>query len=174
MFDLNDKELIMQIISNKSSTDIVIPLYVKIYNAPYAITELDEINECSHSVFKVGFGSMDNIYTLPEAKFPMNRLQEFYNPNVISKFNEETQVNNMYVTFESDGTSDDDTSKLAQEINKYCQLLFDYISKIVSEKKAVKRQLIVDDEDEDDDEEITGFTQFNLKDSRNPSTGEWF
>ena len=144
MFFTEDHELIRRIIDNKDFNKILIPLYVKIFNRTYGITELDDITDFSKFSFKVGFGSKNNM-TFPKSNnFPLGQLQCFYNPTLINYFDEETQLHTTYVVFESDVINEDERRdielRLIYEVNEYVSLLSNYIESHVAKLKRERIQ----------------------------------
>ena len=138
MFDITDKEMIMNIINQKKPDMIVIPLYVKVFNRIYGITELDNIMDFSKFSFKIGFGAMNQSYKSTKSNFPMNQLQCFYDPRLYHYFDEENQFKTDYVVFESDKidvTTNGISKEIIEEINRYFDMLSDYIDTRVTKMK---------------------------------------
>ena len=100
MFNVEDKEMIMNIINNRKENELVIPLYVRVGNIRYSLFEVDEIPDCSPSIFKIGFGSSNSVFT--RIKFPNDRLMYFSEAKLFNHFDEDKQILIQYITFELD------------------------------------------------------------------------
>lgn len=140
MFELTNEDNIIDLINAKRKDNIVIPLYVSVYNAPYSLLELDEIQNCTPSAFKVGYGASSKQFY--DMKFPVSRLMEFQNVTTFSRFDEDQQLDVKYFVFESTGI-DDDGSQLANEINSYFSMLMEHVMKHVEEvrRERIKREM---------------------------------
>ena len=97
MFNVEDKEMIMNIINNRKVNELVIPLYVRVGNIRYSLFEVDEIPDCSPSIFKIGFGSSNSVFT--RIKFPNDRLMYFSEAKLFNHFDEDKQILIQYITF---------------------------------------------------------------------------
>jgi len=143
MFNIEDKELIKKIIDELDGTDgIIIPVYLCVGKEYYSILEVEEIINCTPSVFKVGFGARDSIFI--KNKFPKNKLITFRNSRVFSVFNEEKQYQTDYFTFESDNVPDDG-SYLNREINNWYDLLLPWVMKSWNARRIQHLKNIMDE-----------------------------
>lgn len=143
MFDINNKEWIMNIVLRKGNK-IVIPLYVNIDNTQYNILELteDRIHNVTRNGFKVGFGCIDSMLAKTTIFFDRDLLQYFSNVNTFNYFDEYTNLTSFYYVFECDS----DTAKMLidefgnrqilDEIILYDERLFEYVSKLVSDYRS--------------------------------------
>lgn len=132
MFNVEDKEMIMSIINNRKSDELVIPLYVKVGNQRYSLLEIEDIPDCSPSIFKVGFGSSNSVFN--RLKFPNNQLMYFSESRLFNHYDEDKQIMIQYIMFESSEV-EDDRSVLNDNINKYYNILLDYVMSCVSKNK---------------------------------------
>lgn len=135
MFNIEDKDTIMDLINTRTSSEVVIPIYLKVGNDRFFLTEVEAIGDCSPSIFKVGFGSSDSVFI--RNKFPKNRLIEFTNYQRFNHFDDDKQCATDYFVFESSGIEGNDS--LTEEINKWYDLLLDYVMKHV---EITKKELI--------------------------------
>jgi hypothetical protein len=92
MFDVNNKDIIVKLIMTKDD-DIVIPLYVKIYNMRYSILELNDITDFDASSFKVGFGTSTSF--LLKNSFPDKNIFDFDNISTFIEFDEKLKFTNV-------------------------------------------------------------------------------
>lgn len=132
MFNVEDKEMIMSIINNRKSDELVIPLYVKVGNQRYSLLEIEDIPDCSPSIFKVGFGSSNSVFN--RLKFPNNQLMYFSESRLFNHYDEDKQIMIQYIMFESSEV-EDDRSILNDNINKYYNILLEYVMSCVSKNK---------------------------------------
>ena len=140
MFNVEDKEMIMSIIDNRKSDELVIPLYVKVGNQRYSLLEIEDIPDCSPSIFKVGFGSSNSVFN--RLKFPNNQLMYFSESRLFNHYDEDKQIMIQYIMFESSEV-EDDRSVLNDNINKYYNILLDYVMSCVfkNKKERIKKTI---------------------------------
>ena len=140
MFNVEDKEMIMNIINNRKENELVIPLYVRVGNIRYSLFEVDEIPDCSPSIFKIGFGSSNSVFT--RIKFPNDRLMYFSEAKLFNHFDEDKQILIQYITFESSDV-EDDGSILNENINRYYDILLEYVMSHVeiNKKERIKKTI---------------------------------
>ena len=140
MFNVEDKEMIMNIINNRKVNELVIPLYVRVGNIRYSLFEVDEIPDCSPSIFKIGFGSSNSVFT--RIKFPNDRLMYFSEAKLFNHFDEDKQILIQYITFESSDV-EDDGSILNENINRYYDILLEYVMSHVkiNKKERIKKTI---------------------------------
>ena len=140
MFNVEDKEMIMNIINNRKENELVIPLYVRVGNIRYSLFEVDEIPDCSPSIFKIGFGSSNSVFT--RIKFPNDKLMYFSEAKLFNHFDEDKQILIQYITFESSDV-EDDGSILNENINRYYDILLEYVMSHVeiNKKERIKKTI---------------------------------
>ena len=140
MFNIEDKDLIMKLINMRDKDEIIIPIYIRIGNNMYDLTEVDEIETCSPSIFKVGFGSSDSVFV--RNKFPKNRLINFNNAKIFNHFDEDKQCAVDYFVFESSFMELND-GILSDDINYWYNILLDYVMKHVEvvKKERIRKML---------------------------------
>ena len=140
MFNAEDKEMIMNIVNNRKENELVIPLYVRVGNIRYSLFEVDEIPDCSPSIFKIGFGSSNSVFT--RIKFPNDRLMYFSEAKLFNHFDEDKQILIQYITFESSDV-EDDGSILNENINRYYDILLEYVMSHVeiNKKERIKKTI---------------------------------
>lgn len=140
MFNIEDKETVMSLINTRNASEVVIPIYLKVGNNRFFLTEVDAISDCSPSIFKVGFGSSDSVFI--RNKFPKNRLIEFTNSQIFNHFDDDKQCATDYFVFESSGIEGIDDS-LTDEINKWYDVLLDYVMKHVeiTKKERIRKTM---------------------------------
>lgn len=140
MFNVEDKEMIMNIINNRKVNELVIPLYVRVGNIRYSLFEVDEIPDCSPSIFKIGFGSSNSVFT--RIKFPNDKLMYFSEAKLFNHFDEDKQILIQYITFESSDV-EDDGSILNENINRYYDILLEYVMSHVeiNKKERIKKTI---------------------------------
>ncbi|MBR1987742.1 MAG: hypothetical protein IKA36_01750 [Clostridia bacterium] len=124
MFDITDKDLIKRIINQRDDSEIIIPLYVKIYNETYPILEIDSITHYSPNSFKVGFGSANSMFM--KNSFPTHLTHQYYAVTSFSEFDESSSCNIGYIVFES--SFDDENNEISDQINKFVNILSEHIS----------------------------------------------
>ena len=140
MFNVEDNELIMKIIDARKDDELVIPLYIKVGNAVYSIFDVNEIQYCSRSIFKIGFGSSSSVFS--KMKFPNDKLLQFSNARLFNHFDDDKQINVQYIVFESDNVEDDNTI-LSSNINDYYDMLFEYVMECVeiNKRERIKKTM---------------------------------
>ena len=140
MFNVEDKEMIMNIINNRKENELVIPLYVRVGNIRYSLFEVDEIPDCSPSIFKIGFGSSNSVFT--RIKFPNDKLMYFSEAKLFNHFDEDKQILIQYITFESSDV-EDNGSILNENINRYYDILLEYVMSHVeiNKKERIKKTI---------------------------------
>ena len=143
MFNIEDKETIMKLIDIRNKDDLVVPVYLRVGNNTYYLSEVDEITSCSPSIFKVGFGSSDSVFI--RNKFPKNKLINFTNPRTFTNFNEEEQCATEYITFESSYLEYDRTD-LTNEISRWYFILLDYTMTHVEENKRIRIKKMMEEQ----------------------------
>ena len=140
MFNVEDKEMIMNIVNNRKENELVIPLYVRVGNIRYSLFEVDEIPDCSPSIFKIGFGSSNSVFT--RIKFPNDKLMYFSEAKLFNHFDEDKQILIQYITFESSDV-EDNGSILNENINRYYDILLEYVMSHVeiNKKERIKKTI---------------------------------
>ena len=129
MFDINDKDKIMKLINMRDEDQIIIPLYVQIYNKRYSLLELGEIKtRFTKGCFKVGFGTADALFM--KNSFPTRRFNEFNIIDIFTEYDDEKDVTVRYMVFESSDI-EDDGSKLIEQVNYYNDMLYEYTWNLV-------------------------------------------
>lgn len=139
MFNINDKDMVVSIIEKRSKGDMLIPVYLKVGNTAYSLLEADDIPDCSPSIFKVGFGTSISVFT--RNKFPKNELINFSSPTLFTRFDDDKQTAVEYILFESADMPDG--KPIYDEINKWYDILLDYVMKKVdiNKKERIKRTM---------------------------------
>ena len=132
MFDINDKETIMKLIDKRKPEELIIPLYVRVGKDIYSLLEIRSSPDCSPSIFKVGFGSSNSVFT--RLKFPTNMLMYFSDVNFFNHYDEDKQATIQYIVFESSDVEDNDTL-LNKNINMYYDMLLEYVMENVDKNK---------------------------------------
>lgn len=143
MFNIEDKETIMKLIDIRNKNELVVPVYLRVGNNTYYLSEVDEITSCSPSIFKVGFGSSDSVFI--RNKFPKNKLINFTNPRTFTNFNEEEQCATEYITFESSYLEYDRTD-LTNEISRWYFILLDYTMTHVEKNKKLRIKRMMEEQ----------------------------
>lgn len=138
MFDINDQEMVSKLINQRKKDEIVTPICLKIGNNYYSLLEIDTINDCSPSIFKICFGTSDSVFV--RKKFPKNRLFDFNDVKIFKIFDDDKQCLVEYITFDSSDI-DDDNSDLSKEINNWYNSLLEYVMNRVevNKKERIKR-----------------------------------
>lgn len=142
MFNIEDKETIMKLIDIRNKDEVILPIYVRVGNSTYYLSEVDQIESCSPSIFKVGFGSSDSVFV--RNKFPKNRLISFSNSKIFNHFDDDKQCSIEYFVFES-SELDDDNTILANEINKWYNILLEFVMKHVESNKKERIKKIMEE-----------------------------
>lgn len=139
MFNINDKDMVVSIIEKRNKGDMLIPVYLKVGNTAYSLLEVDDIPDCSPSIFKVGFGTSISVFT--RNKFPKNELINFSSPTLFTRFDDDKQTAVEYILFESADMPDG--KPIYDEINKWYDILLDYVMKKVeiNKKERIKRTM---------------------------------
>lgn len=139
MFNINDKDMIVSIIEKLNKGDMLIPVYLKVGNTAYSLLDVDDIPDCSPSIFKVGFGTSISVFT--RNKFPKNELINFSSPTLFTRFDDDKQTAVEYILFESADMPDG--KPIYDEINKWYDILLDYVMKKVdiNKKERIKRTM---------------------------------
>lgn len=142
MFNIEDKETIMNLIDIRNKDEMILPIYLRIGNNSYFLSEVDEIVSCSPSIFKVGFGSSDSVFV--RNKFPKHKLINFNNVKIFSHFDDDKQCSTEYFVFESSDLEYDKTD-LTNEINRWYHLLLDFVMKHVENNKKERIKKIMEE-----------------------------
>ena len=142
MFDIENKDRIIQLIRSKKDGAYVSPLYVRNYNDKYDLSELKNIKNFNPSSFRVGFGVMVSIFD--KYSFPENMMYAFESVIAFSQYNEEKNVNERFIVFEIGKESHDlSDNDITQQILYYQDLLFDYLTKQQAEyRKQLLEQMM--------------------------------
>ena len=140
MFNIEDKDTIMKLIDCRDKGELVTPVYVRVGNNKYYLSEMDEIQNCSPSIFKVGYGSSNSVFI--RNKFPKSKLIDFIDPSIFLNFDEEEQCTTEYFIFESTDI-DYDRTDLTNEINKWYHILLDHVMEHVEvlKKERIKKTM---------------------------------
>lgn len=140
MFNIEDKDTIMKLINCRDKGELVTPVYVRVGNNKYYLSEMDEIQNCSPSIFKVGYGSSNSVFI--RNKFPKSKLIDFIDPSIFLNFDEEEQCTTEYFIFESTDI-DYDRTDLTNEINKWYHILLDHVMEHVEilKKERIKKTM---------------------------------
>lgn len=140
MFDINNNELIKRIICQRSDDEVVIPLYVKIYNDTYPILEIDNITQYNPTAFKIGFGTAHSMFM--KNYFPPDRVREFDVVKSFDEFDNDSNCYVRYIVFESSYMNDDDNmGVISDQINNF----MDILGKYISEKTEQHRKKMLED-----------------------------
>ena len=99
MFDMNNKERIMQLVDGKPTGNMFEPLYVKLYDKRYGFDELDLIEDFNPSSFKVGFGSCIGLFLKKPLKTEMIPYLDIVGN--FKMFKEDLQCERLYYIFEA-------------------------------------------------------------------------
>lgn len=140
MFNIDDKDTIMDIINKRDRDDMVIPLYIRIGNNRYSLLEVDDIPDCSPSIFKIGFGSSNSVFNT--LRFPISKLINFDYTQIFNHYDEDKQATIQYIVFESSDINNDN-SLLEISINKYYDMLLEYVMEHVeiNKRERIKRTM---------------------------------
>lgn len=142
MFNIEDTDTIMKLINIREADELIIPIYIRIGKDAFSLIDVDEIQNCSASIFKVGFGSSNSVFI--RNKFPKNKLIDFTNPKIFGYFDDDKQCAIDYYVFESDIIENDD-SILTKEINKWNNILFEYVMDHVEKNKKERIKRIMEE-----------------------------
>ena len=123
MFDLNNHDLIITLVDgSKLSNMFVVPIYVRIYKDRYPLTEMSEsATQNPASSLRVGFGAKMSIFE--KRSFPKDAMFQFDNMTTFTNYDEDKQVDEKYIIFESGNITEDDLtntnlSDVCREINR--------------------------------------------------------
>lgn len=137
MFDVNDREYIVDMIRKKKPDAFVIPLYVKVYNQTYTMHELNTIPNFNPSGFRVGFGavvSMFDRYSLPQDKmFRFECIDAFNVHN--EKYNADEKFIVIEIGIFTDDDQFDENDPVYEQLGYYYNLLREYLNHINKEKR---------------------------------------
>lgn len=136
MFDLKDRFSIQKLIDSRDSSHILIPLYVRINKEIYPILEMDKANTFTPSSFKIGYGTSNSIF-IPNS-FDQSKLMHFNAIDAFWSYNIESDMAVRYTIFETgrwDDDIDEEDSILCKDINLYYNILSQYVSNVVQEKR---------------------------------------
>lgn len=137
MFNLEEnKQSIMKLIDSRDNDEIIIPVYVRLYNNRYLLHELDQIKIFNPAAFKVGFGSSSGMFI--KNSFPNQLLLSYDETQVFMDVDEDTGVSVRYILFESNDKNDGSTT-VDSQIIFYAEKIREYLEKQCEE---YKRQLI--------------------------------
>ena len=141
MFNTEDKETLMKLIDSRSTTDSFIPLYIIIGNKKYLLVDMDEIEECSPSIFKIGFGFSDSVFI--RNKFPKDKLINFSNSRIFSKYDDDKLCYVQYYVFESSNIEYDEIDDIDKIINKWYDCILEHVMNHVDiiKKERIKQSL---------------------------------
>lgn len=137
MFNLEEnKQAIMKLIDSRENNEIVIPVYIRLYNNKYFLHELDQIKMFNPAAFKVGFGSSNGMFI--KNSFPNQLLLNYDETQVFMDVDADTGVAVRYVLFESNDKNDG-TTAVDSQIIFYSEKIRAYLEKQCEE---YRRQLI--------------------------------
>ena len=97
MFDIDNHEKIMELISAKHPDAYVIPIYVQLYHERYGIDELKEVKQFNPAGFRVGFGAKISMFD--KHSFPSDKMFAYEIETVFSHFNEKLNTDEKFVVF---------------------------------------------------------------------------
>lgn len=141
MFDIENNDLIRKLIDMREENEIIIPLYVQVYNKRYSILEMDDITvRFTEGVFKVGFGTADALFM--KNSFPTNRASEFDVINIFTIYDDSMDRNVRYMVFETGDVDNDALDTLKDQVHKYYRMLFTHVWNHVDEH--IKKLLSTD------------------------------
>lgn len=143
MFDMTNREYVQKVIDSRLSSQIVIPLYVKVYNNTYSILEINDMKEFNPASFKVGFGTSVSLFD--KNNFPTQYVLEFDSMDVFTCHNDDNGNNVRYIVFESNDV-DMNVSVLHNQIHQYYVMLSQYINDIVSKYKSEYMKSLMNDD----------------------------
>lgn len=97
MFDIDNHEKIMELISAKHPDAYVIPIYVQLYHERYGIDELKEVKQFNPAGFRVGFGAKISMFD--KHSFPPDKMFAYEIETVFSHFNDKLNTDEKFVVF---------------------------------------------------------------------------
>lgn len=143
MFNPEDRESIVNMIHSKRNDAYVVPMYVKIYNNTYLLSEMDQIQNFNPAGFKVGFGA--SISALDATSFPSQFLCDFEYVSVFSEYDSEIETNVKYFVFETRAIESDNKHPMHEQMAYYFNLLKDHLT---VQQNEIRRK-IMEEEDVD-------------------------
>lgn len=124
MFDIENKTIITKLINMRDDNQIIMPLYVQIYNKRYSLLELKDVDfRFTKGCFKIGYGTADSLFM--KNSFPIKRIHDFDIIDVFTEFDDDNNVDIRYMVFET-GDVDNVDNDLNEQIDYYFNLLYDY------------------------------------------------
>jgi hypothetical protein len=97
MFDIDNHEKIMELISAKHPDAYVIPIYVQLYHERYGIDELKEVKQFNPAGFRVGFGAKISMFD--KHSFPPDKMFAYEIETVFSHFNDKLNTDEKFVVY---------------------------------------------------------------------------
>lgn len=132
MFDKDNKEQIMKMMSAKHKDAYIVPMYIVIQNKSYLLSELNQLESYNTSGMKMGFGAVNNLFD--KKSLPNKYVGEFEVSTVFTNFDEDKNTMIRYMVFETGATdNENDVDEIHHQINMYYDQLKDYINQLYSE-----------------------------------------
>jgi hypothetical protein len=147
MFDLTDKDALMNLIDSRDRNCYVIPIYIHMDHQLYGLWEMDQIEHFNPHTIKVGFGSSKQL--LAHNGFPNEWIERFNLVSNWSHYNYDLDVDIRYFVFETSGLLQEeiDQDDRLLQIEMYVDAICEKVSGIVDKKKQELRRRMLEDPD---------------------------
>lgn len=149
MFDLNDKNRIMELIDGRKCDSYIEPLYIKMYNDKYGLDEIKDIHDFNPSAFKVGFGSSNGLFVKKAFQPTMATALDVI--TVFNMYKEDLQCSRNYYVFEmgyfvnTNPSSNQYIDELYSQIEYYYEMLYNYLETHTKELKKQWLQNLIEE-----------------------------
>lgn len=169
--NLTDHEFIKSLVDDRKDKEILVPLYVKVYNNKYSLLDIKNVDKkISINQFKIGFGTSKGSIPKPN-DFPVSQLIKFNCEETFKDIDDETGIETNYFIIEEGLRDPEDDDKVIEEINYWIERLHVIceavaVNRVLAAVSAYKAEYAMEDkeEEEDDEEEteveITGMEYF--------------
>lgn len=129
MFDKENQQQIIELISAKHKDAYIVPIYVSIQGKEYLITELDQLESFNTSGMKMGFGAVKSLFD--RLSFPDKHSGDFEVVTVFTSFDENKNTMIRYMVFETGAIDESETNNvLFEQISYYYNQLRDYVNSL--------------------------------------------
>jgi hypothetical protein len=143
---MNNEEMIQKLIDERNENCYVIPLYIHINHKYYQLWEMDQIENYSNQIIKVGFGS--SVGLMMKSPFPIKQVIDFDIVKTFQSYNYDKEISIRYYVLESGFLTEEElTDDIHKQIQMYVEAIGERVNKIVTEKRMALRKRMMENQD---------------------------